>query len=658
MDDPDLERALADALQAHQAGDLDRASAGYDAVIKIDPTNGRALFLRGTLCLQRGDNERAANLLQQAAAVRQDDAAVRNNYGLALLNLGRIDQAVEAFRSATRLGPRGADGWSNLGNALRRRQSYTEAIDAYRRAVALAPDRPGLHSALGVALGHQGRFDDALESHRQAIKLAPKKADYRNNLALTLRQAGREEDAERALRIAIEFSPEGAEYHAALGNLLRRAGRTEEAVAALRAARERGSEVPDLERRLQLLANYVDRTADVALADALAAAARIKSGITPYSTFDNIPAPERALRIGLVSADLRQHPVGRFLTSPLAYLDQSRYQLFAYSGREVADAVSDRLRSIVPNWRPTTGMSDQALAEAIRADQIDVLLDLGGPTSGDRLGVFARRPAPVAASYLGYFATTGLDTIDYVLANRFLIPDAERSQWLELPWHLPGTHLCFEVIGVTPGVTPPPCAKRGVFTFGSFNNTAKLTGKTLDAWGEILKRARSSRLVLRGPVANPLAEQEVLKQFEARGVARERIVVEPFRHRYYEHLAGYSEVDLALDPFPYNGGTTTVEALYMGVPVLTVVGASYVSHMGESILRSAGLDEWVAPDTTAYVAKAIDIASRAPDLIEIRRNLRQHILASPLFDGRSFARNLEDAFRGMWHAWCETQAER
>lgn len=651
MDAIDVEAILAEAMKAHREGDLELAANGYDRVIEADPVNGQALFMRGAVHLQRGQNDAAADLLGRAVAVRPDDARALSNYGLALTGLGRLDEAVEALRRATELGPTSADTWGNLGNALRRQQDYGGAIKAYQRTLELAPERAGIHSALGVSLGERERFDEAFESHQRAIRLAPGRADYRNNLSVTLRKAGRIADAEEMLRLAVDLSPEEGEYHAALGSILRRTGRTEEAVKAYRLAREHGSESPNLDQRLQFVSNYVDQPPDVAFADALAVARRLSEGITQYTSFDNDRDPDRPLRVGLVSADLRQHPVGRFLTAPLAAVDQTRYPLFAYSGSDTGDLVNERLKSIIPRWRNTGGVSDEALAEMIRADKIDVLVDLSGATNGSRLGVFARRPAPVSVSYLGYFATTGLDTIDYVLANRWLIPDDERPQWVEQPWHFPGAHLCLEMNVRTPDVGPLPHLTAGTFTFGSFNNVSKFSARTLDAWGEILRQVSASRLSLRTPADNLEPQKEITSQMAARGIAAERIRFEPYVSDYYQHLAGYGQVDLALDPFPYNGGTTTVEALFMGVPVLTVHGASYVSHMSESILRAAGLDEWVTKDVDAYIEKAVTAASAQESLATLRSRLRQQVLASPLFDGPAFARDLEEAFRGMWRAW-------
>lgn len=648
-----VDATLADARRAQGEGDLERAALAYDRVVALDPANGEALSMRAAIHLLRGQNEAASGLLRRVIDLWPDDASALNNYGLALTGLGDIDAAVPVLRRAAELAPAKADGWGNLGNALRRQEDYQGAIQAYERALLLAPERAGIHSALGVAMGECERFEEAFESHQQAIRRAPSRADYRNNLAATLRKAGRLSDAEEMLRLAIELSPEEGEYHAALGSILRRGGRTEEAVQSYRLARDRGSESPNLDQRLQFVGNYVDQPAEVTRMDAVVAARRLMQGVIPYASFGNDRTPDRPLRVGLVSADLRLHPVGRFLVAPLAHIDQRAYSLFAYSEVDTGDRVNQRLKSIIPLWRNTGGITDQGLAELIRSDAIDILIDLSGVTARNRLGVFARRPAPVSASYLGYFSTTGLETIDYVLANRWLVPEEERSQWIERPWYLPGTHLCLEIEERVPDVAPPPYSSSGVLTFGSFNNVSKYSARTLDAWSAILQKVPASCLLLRAPADQPTATLEITRQMAMRGVVADRIRFESYIDDYYNHLDGYGRVDVALDPFPYNGGTTTVEALFMGVPVLTVRGTSYVSHMSESILRSAGLDEWVASDVEDYIEKAVTIASRRGTLGALREHLRPQVLASPLFDGQSFARDLEHAFRGMWREWCE-----
>jgi predicted O-linked N-acetylglucosamine transferase (SPINDLY family) len=642
------------AQRLHREGKLDAAAALYDEVVAAAPLHAEALHMRGVVFLQQGNNEAAAALIEKALGLQPANASALNNLGLALTGLGKLNAAVDPLRRATEIDPQRADAWANLANALRRLERNAEAVAAYRRALAIDDSRPGIHSSLGAALGDLERFEEALACHQTAIRLAPARPDYRNNLAATLRKAGRYEAAEDVLRLAVTMSPTDGHYQAALAEVLTGQGRFEEAVEAYKAARQLGETGRRIDHSLLFIQNYVDAPPEVALADSIAFARRTTAGIPRYSEHPNERDPERRLRIGLVSGDLNAHPVGRFLVAPLAHMTGATLDLFAYSKRDNDDATNRQLKALVPNWRALPDAGDEFVAKAVWNDKIDILVDLSGHTAGNRLGVFARKPAPVAVTYLGYFATTGLDAIDYVLCNRWLVPDDERSQWVEKPWYLPHAHLCLQMPESTPDVTAPPRINSGVFTFGSYNNMSKYSPRTLDAWSEILRGTPNSMLLLRNTAKTSAPSEAIVRHLTGLGIATERIQFEPMITNYHEHLAGYGKLDLALDPFPYNGGTTTVEALYMGVPVVAVRGDRYVSHMSESILRAAGLDEWISADASSYVASAIAAAAGVEGLAATRRQLRSRVLGSSLFDGAAFARDLEGAFRGMWRRYCQT----
>lgn len=648
----DITEQFEAAQRLHRKGELDAAGAAYEKVVAADPSHAEALHMRGVIYLQQGQNEAAAELIGRALAL-QPSATAQNNLGLALTSLKKLGAAIQALRRATELDPDRADAWANLANALRRVERNEEAVAAYRRALAIDGERPGTHSSLGATLGDLELFEEAFASHQTAIRLAPARPEYRNNLAVTLRKAGRFEDAEKVLRLALEMSPDDGLYHAALAGVLTPQGRIGEAVEAYKTARALGETGRNIDHNLLFIQNFVDASPEVAFADSRAFGQRVSAGLTRYSAHPNERDPHRQLRVGLVSGDLTAHPVGRFLVGPLAHLNRTSIELFAYSKSDNGDYINQRLQAIVPNWRALPDASDEAVAKTIRGDRIDILIDLSGHTAGNRLGVFARKPAPVAVTYLGYFASTGLDAVDYVLCNRWLVPENEWSQWVESPWYLPHAHFCFHVPDDTPSVAEPPCATSNVFTFGSYNAMSKYSTRTLDAWGEILNEVPNSRLLLRNTAKSPTPSEALIGHLDSLGVAADRVQFEPRISNYHDHLAGYARLDLALDPFPYNGGTTTVEALYMGVPVLTVHGDRYVAHMSESVLQAAHLGEWVTPDVAAYVTKAVAVASRPNELAALRKELRPRLLASSVFDAPAFARDLEAALRGMWHNYCD-----
>ncbi len=365
--------------------------------------------------------------------------------------------------------------------------------------------------------------------------------------------------------------------------------------------------------------------------------------------------PERKLRVGLVSADFQSHPVGRFTVAVLPLLDREKIELYAYSETIRPDEITTRIKSAVAVWHETTGLDHKALVQLITDDHIDILVDLGGHTS-PRMQVFAAKPAPVSFSWIGYFATTGLTSIDYVLANRWVVPESEENQWIEKVWRLPDTYLCFAEPAGAGEPTPLPALKRGSVTFGSFNNFPKLSDATLRTWAKVLEAVPDSRLILRSSGRSQEGvNEELTRRLTEFGFDLSRVRLDPTIKDYAAHLRSYGEIDIALDPFPYNGGTTTVEALYMGVPVLVRAGDRYVAHMGESILHNAGLSDWIAASEADYPLLAATKAGDLVALAELRAGMRARMLASPLFDAPRFARNFEDALRGMWRAWCAEQ---
>jgi predicted O-linked N-acetylglucosamine transferase (SPINDLY family) len=386
-------------------------------------------------------------------------------------------------------------------------------------------------------------------------------------------------------------------------------------------------------------------------------AALIEAAAPARTTHLNDPDPERRLRVGFVSGDLRSHPIGRFLLGALSGFGRdTTLDFYAYANSEDEDAITEALKRVIPNWLNVTKLSDHDLDARIVADKIDVLFDMSGYTGSNRLKVFAMKPAPVAASWIGYFATTGLKEIDYVLASQWVVPEREENQWVEQVWRLPDTYLCFTEPPDAPVPGPLPALTAGHITFGCFNNFNKLSDVTLAAWRELMSAVPDSRLILRSSgYYHHQTLPDQTSRLAAGGLDLSRIRIDPKLSSYDAHLRSYDEIDIALDPFPYNGGTTTVEALYMGVPVLVKAGDRYVAHMGEGILHSAGLPDWIAPDSGGYAALGARFAADLGGIAALRAGLRERMLASPLFDAPRFARNLEDAIRDMWRIWCAAQ---
>ena len=515
-----------------------------------------------------------------------------------------------------------------------------------------------MHSSLGTALAETGDYPGAIASHERALALAPDRADLRNNLAHAHNLMGKHAEAEQSFREAVALDPKGGEYHLGLGRTLNITGRFDEAIEHYREARDGGAGSTKFELALMFFQNHVlANDPHQSVIDARLYAERRNKGVVPFVNHRNDPDLNRPIRLGWVSGDFNNHPVGRFLAAVMGELDPGKLEMYGYSQREVPnDPVYKRIRAAIPNWVPIDAMTDQEVAHRIRRDRIDVLVDLSGHTAGNRLGMFAYKPAPVAVTWLGYFATTGIDAIDYVLCNQWLLPENEEDQWVEKPWRLPDTHWSYTVPSVEVPVVPSPALAGGPFTFGSYNNFDKINEPTIALWSRVLKEVPGSRLLLRSSISNVAVTDRMIEGFRQQGITDEQLVVERAVKNYEEHLASYGLLDIALDPFPYNGGTTTTEALYMGVPVLTRHGDRFVAHLGETNIQSAGMPEWVAYGDDEFVAKAKAFASDLAALDKVRQGLRPRVLASRLFNSKEFARDLEAAFQGMWHKWCAEHA--
>lgn len=653
----DIDALFQSGVTQHQQGKLEAAEEIYRQVLGRDGAHAGAWQLRGVIKFQQKLPKEALPLLERAVALAPNDAAALNNLGNVLIDLGQFEEAVATLERAVALKPEAADFHANLGRALRFFKKLDRSAEAYRRAIALAPKRAAYHSSLGNILTAQKDDEGAMAAFAAALELAPNQPNLIHNIALSLVKLKRFEEAASHSRRAIELDPKEPEYRITLGAALQEMGQLDEAIAEMRLARNMGAIGRMYQNSLLFhMNNAFEHDPAEARTDALEYMRRLAGDVRPYTDWFNVLDRDRPLRIGFVSGDFSSHPVGRFLLGPLAEIDQSRCELFAYSQQRLPnDPLQQRFRAIIPNWREISGLSDEATARDIHRDKIDILVDLSGHTAHNRLPMFAFKPAPVAFTWLGYFATTGVTAIDYVLCNRWLLPESELDHFVEKPWYLPDTHWCFSRPAQDVDVAPLPAGADGTITFGSFNNFHKLSPATIALWARVIREVPNARLHLRYNVEQPVVDR-LTAALVAAGAPADRIEVIGKNLPYSEHLATYGDIDIALDPFPYNGGTTTAEALYMGVPVLTLRGDRFSGHMAESTIRAAGLDDWVALTPDEYVEKAADFAADRARLAALRAGLRDRVLASKLFDAKRFARDLEDAFRGMWRSYCDKAA--
>jgi len=648
-DVPELYNNLGNALQAQ--GDYPAAQAALLRALTLRPDYAQAHNNLGNTLKAQQHYALALTHFQQALTLKPDYLEAHFNRGNVLEAQGELDAALAAYRQALTLNPNFYPALNNAGHILKEQGKLTEAIATLQRAIALRPDDVEAYNNLGNALKAQGNGAAAVACYRRALELAPQRASTYYNLGNTLQDMGAYEAAVAAYRQALARQPDYVEVFHNLGSALSSQGKAAAALACLRHALDLQ---PDFDLARSSLLFHLNYESDCPPAEYLAEARRFGASLAqraqPYTAWPKAEARDARLplRVGLVSGDLRMHPVGYFLESVLAHLLPNRIELHAYVTGAQEDALTARLKPRFTGWRSLMGLSDAAAAAAIHADGIQILIDLAGHTLHNRLPVFAWKPAPVQVAWLGYFASTGLDAIDYILADRYVLPPAEQAHFVEQAWRLPDSYLCFTPPTPDVAVGPLPLLATGTPTFGCFNRLSKLNDAVIDLWVRVLQAAPQARLLLKAKeLLEPSAQAATRARFVARGIAAERILTEGYTPRT-DYLDNYNRVDIALDPFPFPGGTTTVEALWMGVPVLTLRGDRFLSHAGESLLHTAGLSTWIAADADEYVAKACAYVHDVSALAACRAGLRARLLASPLCDAPRFAGHLETAWLQMW----------
>lgn len=568
---------------------------------------------------------------------------------------GRYEQAENTCRAILRGQPGNPDALHLLGLINDQAGIHPIAVALIRKAIAIDPDQASFHHSLGGALLTQGKVDDAIASFRRAIALDPGQAKARTGLGNALLAQGKTAEAIACFREALSLAPDFALARTSLGKALVDQGKSAEAIACFREALALAPDSSVAHSCLLFTLHYcpsADR--ETLFSEARAWGERhaepLAREIRPHQ---NVPDPARRLRVGYVSADFRQHPVGYFFESVLSAHDRTRFEVFCYSNGEGADDVTARIRSASDHWRSIRHGSDEAVAELIRSDAIDILVDLSGHTGWNRLLVFARKPAPVQATWLGYIDTTGVRAIDYIIGDSVVCPEGDEGLYVEEVVRLPGDFLCYTP-RYTVDVAPPPALSRGYPTFGCFNNLAKVTPDVVALWAQVLRALPDARICLKAyALDDPEIRDHVARAFVVQGIAAERVRLLG-RSSHADYLAAYAEVDVALDPFPYNGGTTTIEALWMGVPVVSLLGDRFSSRMGASHLSTVGLSELIAESPRDYVDKAVALARDLPGLAALRSDLRDRLLQSSLGDRIGFARGVETVYREIWRQWCQS----
>ena len=656
------------AKQLHAAGQLSAALPLYLQVLLADPKNGEAYFLLASAQHGLGQLSDAVASLRHAVRVGPNVPAAHNHLGIALSQQGQLDEAIGCLRNAIRLAPDSPDIAHNLqvllaerarrevatGNGLLAQAQYDDAAACFRRALELNPENAEAHNNLGTLAGGRGDLPEAVECYRRAVLSKPDYFDAYRNLGIIYERHGRLTEAVASFRRAVALRPESADALQRLGIGLRHLGRMDDALEVLRRAVQLDPSHASSNSTLLLTMQYHEHVN----LEQLAAAHREfdqRHGAplrAAWPVHQNDPDPERRLRVGFVSADLGTHPIGYFLLRILQHLDPRQVETICYSDRQGPDPMTERLRASAGGWRHTVGQSDEQLAQMILGERIDILFDLAGHTGNNRLLAFARKPAPLAVTWAGYVGTTGLEAMDYLLADRHQVLASAEPFIRERVLRMPDGYVCYDPPDHAPLVAPLPASSRGYVTFGSLNNVDKITPAVVRLWSAILRRVPEARLVLKNMgMDDPAVVSRLHEEFARHGVAAARIELQGWSAAR-DALAEYGLLDIALDTFPYNGGLTTCEALWMGVPVITCPGETFAARHGVGHLSNVGLTEMIAETLDDYVERAVTLADDLPRLAALRGGLRGRVAASPLCDGKRFADNLTGVLRGAWRQWC------
>ncbi|MBI5786223.1 MAG: tetratricopeptide repeat protein [Rhodocyclales bacterium] len=684
---PDIAAAhynLGNALAAAER--WPEAAAAYRRAVAVDPGYAEAHHNLGRALKNSDRLEEGIAAYRRAVELRPELVDGHVSLGVALREAERADEAIAAYETALRLAPDNVLAHYNLGNALRELKRFDEAQASFRRCIDLDPMNAKAANNIGLMLSARARYAEAGQWYQRAAESDPTLPEAHMNLGCTLQRAKRLPEALESLAKAIDLKPDYHEAFMNVGNVLkeqRRFGvalRAYEDALAIKpdyhdARLARAGAYYELGRIAESLAEY-DQVLE-AKADALAVSG-VRASVANYSDLHDLDAlkglhadfagrlrevkrlpprsplgedPLRRLRVGYVSADLRGHSVAWFMEPVLAAHDRTGFELVAYHNHADTDATSERLKPHFDRWVEVPGLTDEEFAERVRDDRIDILVDLSGQTAGNRLPAFARKPAPVQMTWLGYLTTTGVDAIDYRITDARVDPEGYEQWQVEKPLRIDDCYICYGPHPYGEETAPVPA---GPVVFGSFNNVAKMSPANIALWARLLHEVPDAVLRIKSrPLVDETVRVEFAQRFARHGIGAERLELIGWEQGTGNHLAQYNRIHVALDTWPYHGVTTTCEALWMGVPVVSLVGATHASRQGLSLLSAVGLQDLAVGSHDDYVACAAALAQDRSRLAELRMTLRSRMLASPLTDAAGFARKLEAAYRGAWQQWCK-----
>ena len=688
------EQSLNIAIQHHQSGNHDKARKIYQKILSTDPNNPTANHFLGLIASHEGNKNTAINLINKAISAQPDYAQAHNNLGIEYYSSNNPDKAIECYKKAIFYKPDYADAFNNLGNCLFKQGKLEESIAKYRQAIAIQPDYATALNNLANALNDQRKFNEALvccekvllitpefpealynlgnayrgmgnhveaeKCYRKAVAINKDYAQANNNLGVILCDQGKFNEAILFYKKTLAIEPDNAAAHNNIGNMYKEQGEFEKAIYHYKKALAIKPDAYSTRSNLLLSLNYCpDISQEEIYEESIKwELQQLKKNNQTNPVFTNTLDNSRKLRVGFISPDFRTHSVSYFFEPLLNGHEKDQLEIFCYSDVQKTDNVTKRLQQKADHWIPIYEKNDSDAAKLVRKDRIDILVDLTGHTAQNRLGVFLQKAAPIQVSWLGYPNTTGLHSINYRFTDDIADPVGDDNFYSETLLRLKNGFLCYLPDNKAPEVLSPPHVKKRHITFGCFNNVTKVNSEVIELWSKILSLVPDSQLLIKSRQLSIIGlKTKLLQTFKDNGISQNRLIVKQWIPEIKNHLELYNNIDISLDPFPYNGTTTTFESLWMGVPVITLLGDRHSGRVGASILHHIGKQELIASSKDAYLEKAISLAQDNDQIIYYKNTLRKSVKNSSLTDQKEFSKKMGNAFREIWSEWCRQQSQ-
>jgi len=636
------------AFKYHQKNNFKDAEKLYNEILEINPDHFKSIFLLGTLLAQSNQFERAKKLLYQAIRIQPDNADANNNLGNVLKELKEYQNAINYYKKTIEINPNFFQAYGNLGIVTKELGENNKSINYIRKAIEIQPNYAEAYNTLGVLLKESGEYAEAINCLRKAIKIQPQYAEAHNNLGVILKDSMQYEEAINCYIKAIQIQPYYAEANYNLGNLSSLLGKFDEATLKYHQAIKIK---PDYARAYSNLLFNLNYKTDFDPNFYLSEAKKFRENCKPKKKLSfhyQYEKKPKKLKLGLVSADFGNHPGGYFTLNTLTELKNKNFDLIAYSNFDRKDEYYNYFKPLFSQWHLIEKKTDEEVVEQIFKDGIHILMDLQGHSAKNRLSLFMHKAAPIQASWLGQ-GTTGIPEIDYFVGSPHITPKSEDNHYVEEVWRLPEISQCFTPPDFDLKINNLPVLKNNFITFGCVNKLAKISDGTVSLWSKILQNIPNSKLLLKNKdFNNKKIVENTFSRFATHGVDKNKLILKGESPTRKELLEVYSEIDIALDPFPFQGNTTTCEAIWMGVPVLTLKGDRHLFHFGESINSNLGMKDWIAENKEEYISKAKNFSSNLAQLSKFRKNLRQTALKSPVFDAPRFAEHFSEMLWKMW----------